>query len=88
MRTLPPGLTKEILHSLTVRHIARYSGMIDRSLRGDRNIRREECKHLLGIWESIRKQGGSLATEVWVYTDDEIREINDAYFDEYGELEE
>jgi hypothetical protein len=86
MNNLPPALTSEQLKDLTARHLARYESMLRARLKGIAGIRPGECEALRQVWRDIEKQDGSIDSAR--YTPNEISEIQDAWFDEYGSLEE
>lgn len=81
--TLPPDITSEQLFSLIYIHINRYERMIERSIRGDRQVRRGECKALLEIWKRIEKESNSIDSSR--YSASEISEIRAAWFDSFGD---
>lgn len=75
-------MTQANLDYLANTHILRYASRLTQAIAGKPGFIRSECEELLGIWQSIVTKGYSLRPDD--YTDAELRELTDAYFDEYG----
>lgn len=82
----PRGITKEQLGGLTFKHIRRYERMVEQGKQGHPNIRISECELLLKTWKRIALADSTLDPSC--YSEREMQEIRDAYYDEFGIDEE
>jgi hypothetical protein len=80
---LPTAMTKVELRALTMSHTRRYTRMVRDGEAGASGIRLDECRLLLKTWSRIALAAGTL--DRTYYSEREVQEIRDAYFDEYGE---
>ena len=71
-----------MIKALALKHVRRFSDLITAGLAGRPNIRVDECKNFLKIWESIKEKGK------WdTLNRTERMELMDAHDDDLGERE-